>query len=90
MALRREARPLGGGATRGQVLGRVGVLRRSNGKRLGVPSMMLHVEMYDKTESGALTRAKGTSARHTNGALFYRRRDLIDPTGFLHRAPLPA
>lgn len=76
--------------TRGQRIGRVGVLKHGDGKRLGVPSMMLHFEMYDMTETGALTRAKGTSARHTNGALFYRRCDLIDPTGFLHRAPLPA
>jgi murein DD-endopeptidase MepM/ murein hydrolase activator NlpD len=74
---------------KGQRLGAVGVLVKPNGKRLGVPSMMLHGEMYDKTETGALTRAKGTSARHTNGAYFYRRRDLIDPTGFLVRAPLP-
>ena len=81
---------VGDAVARGQALGRVGVLTRSNGKRLGVPSMMLHFEMYDKTQTGALTRAQGTSARHTNGALFYRRRDLIDPMGFLHRAPLPA
>lgn len=75
---------------RGQVLGRIGILTRANGKRLNVPSMMLHFEMYDKTETGPLTRAKGTSARHTNSALFFRRRDLIDPTGFLHRAPFPS
>lgn len=74
--------------TKGQSLGRVGILKKSGGKRLGVPSMMLHFEMYDKTQTGALTRAAGTSARHSNGKPFYRRRDLIDPTGFLHRAPL--
>ena len=74
---------------RGDPVGRVGILKKANGKRLGVPSMMLHLEMYDKTETGALTRAKGTSARHVNGAPFLRRRDIVDPTGFLARAPLP-
>ncbi len=75
--------------TRGQQVGRVGILTKANGRRLGVPSMMLHLEMYDKTETGKLTRAAGTSGRHLNGAPFFRRRDLIDPTGFLVRAPLP-
>ncbi len=75
--------------TRGQQIGRVGILTKANGRRLGVPSMMLHLELYDKTETGALTRATGTSGRHLNGAPFMRRRDLVDPTGFLARAPLP-
>jgi len=50
---------------------------------------MLHFEMYDKTERGDLTRASGTSGRHTNGVPFLRRRDLVDPSGFMMRAPLP-
>ena len=75
---------------RGDLVGRVGVLTRANGKRLAVPSMMLHFEMYDKTQTGKLTRAVGTSARWTDRTPFFRRRDLIDPTGFLRRAPLPA
>lgn len=73
---------------KGQPIGRVGVLKKASGKRLGVASMMLHFEMYDKTQTGKLTRAAGTSARHSNRRPFFRRRDLIDPTGFLHRAPL--
>ena len=77
--------------SQGQKIGRVGVLRNTNGTRWdGVPSMMLHLEMYDKTESGVMRRAEGTSARSEHGVPFYRRRDLIDPTGFIHRAPLPA
>ena len=75
--------------TRGQQIGRVGILTKAGGGRLGVPSMMLHLEMYDKTETGNLTRAVGTSGRFMGGAPFLRRRDLIDPTGFLARAPLP-
>ncbi|WP_412063485.1 M23 family metallopeptidase [Rubrivirga sp. IMCC45206] len=78
----------GDSVTKGQKVGRVGILTHRNGKRLGVSSMMLHFEMYDKTQTGALTRALGTSARHTNRKPFFRRRDLIDPTGFLRRAPL--
>ncbi len=74
---------------KGQKIGRVGILKKKNGRRLGVPSMMLHFEMYDKTQTGKLTRAAGTSARNENGTLYYRRRDLIDPTGFIARAPLP-
>ena len=73
---------------RGQPVGRVGVLT-SRGRRMKLPSMMLHFEMYDKTERGALTRARGTSGRHLDGVPFLRRRDLVDPTGFLVRAPLP-
>ncbi len=74
---------------RGQPIGRVGILTNNDGRRLGVPSMMLHLELYDKTETGKLTRAEGTSARDAFGVPFFRRRDLIDPTGFLHRATLP-
>ena len=79
----------GDAVSQGDLVGRVGILKHANGRRLDVPSMMLHVEMYDKTQTGGLTRAIGTSARWTNGKPFYRRRDLIDPTGLLKRAPLP-
>ena len=74
---------------RGQPIGRVGILTRSNGRRLGVPSVVRHLEMYDKTETGALSEAKGTSGRHTNGVPFMRRRDLVDLSAFITRAPLP-
>ena len=73
---------------RGQPVGRVGILKRPNGSRLGVPSMMLHLEIYDKTETGKLTRADGTSARTAAGVPFFRRRDLTDPSGFVHRSAI--
>ncbi len=73
---------------RSQQLGRVGILLKG-GKRMNLPSMMLHLEMYDKTQTGALSRAQGTSAKTRNGTTFKRRKDLIDPTGFLKRAKLP-
>jgi len=71
---------------RGQKIGRVGILTRANGTRLGVPSMMLHLETYDKTETGKLTRADGTSARNEHGVPFKRRQDLMDPTALVRRA----
>lgn len=71
---------------RGRQVGRVGVLTRDDGMRLGVPSMMLHLEMYDKTETGKLTRAAGTSARDSAGRPYFRRRDIVDPSGFVHDA----
>lgn len=46
-------------------------------------------EMFAGTERGALTRAIGTSARSLDGRPFYRRADLLDPSGPLHLAPLP-
>lgn len=56
---------------------------------ISVPSAMLHVEFYDSTDGGALTRAAGTSAVDGfTGRPFLRRRDLFDPTGLLARAPL--
>lgn len=78
----------GDAVEKGQRVGRVGILKRPDGSRLGVPSMMLHLEMYDGTESGKLTRAVGTSARDPHGVPYFRRRDLVDPSGFLHEAPL--
>lgn len=74
---------------RSQQVGRVGILTKDDGSRLGVPSMMLHLELYDKTETGKLTRAIGTSARDAVGTPYFRRRDLIDPSGFVRRAALP-
>jgi len=74
---------------RGRKIGRVGILRQADGSRLGVPSMMLHLELYDKTETGKLTRAEGTSSRNAVGVPYLRRRDLIDPSGFVHRAARP-
>lgn len=75
--------------SRGQRIGRVGILTNDDGSRFNVPSMMLHLEMYDKTETGRLTRAEGTSARNEHGIPYRRRRDLVDPTGFIERADLP-
>jgi murein DD-endopeptidase MepM/ murein hydrolase activator NlpD len=76
----------GDNVERGQKVGRVGVLTNADGSRLGVASMMLHLEMYDKTESGKLTRAVGTSARSATGTPFLRRQDVIDPTAFVRAA----
>ena len=69
---------------RGQPIARVGHLQG-----LTLPSDMLHFELYDRTASGKLTQPTQTSARHPNGRTFRRRRDLLDPTPFLHRWPLP-
>lgn len=81
---------VGDAVASGQTLGEVGVLRDPDGSRWGgVASMMLHLELYDKTETGKLYRAAGTSARTEYGTPFFRRRDLVDPTGFLQRAALP-
>ena len=74
---------------RGQKIGRVGILTNEDGSRFDVQSMMLHLELYDKTETGRLRRAKGTSAHDPHGIAYHRRRDLIDPSGFVHRAELP-
>lgn len=50
---------------------------------INVPSDMLHLELYDKSETGSLTTNRQNSGRHTNQRFFLRRRDLIDPTPFL-------
>jgi murein DD-endopeptidase MepM/ murein hydrolase activator NlpD len=65
---------------KGQPIAKVGHL-----VGLTLPSDMLHIEFYDKTAAGSLTQGKATSARHTNGWSFRRRRDLVDPTPFLNR-----
>lgn len=71
-----------------QQIGRVGILTKSGGRRLNVPSMMLHLELFDKTASGKLTRAVGTSARNAAGVPYFRRADIVDPSGFVHRAAI--
>ncbi|MEM1054077.1 MAG: peptidoglycan DD-metalloendopeptidase family protein [Bacteroidota bacterium] len=79
--------------TAGQQVGRVGILKHSNGHRMNLPSMMLHFEMYDKTQPathGLTQRTRSRSALSEHGVPFYRRKDLIDPTGFIHRATLPS
>ncbi len=50
-----------------------------------VPSDMLHLELYDKSESGSLTVAAGPGSAMKNGVPFMRRKDLIDPTLNLNR-----
>jgi murein DD-endopeptidase MepM/ murein hydrolase activator NlpD len=82
---------VGDAVTSGQPIGAVGVMKNADGTRwTGVASMMLHLELYDKTETGKLYRAVGTSARSVHYVPFFRRKDLIDPTGFILRASLPA
>lgn len=78
---------LGDRVEKGQPIAMVGHL-----VGLRLPSDMLHIELYDKTATGPLGQGKATSARHTNGWPFLRRRDLVDPTPFLNRwqASLPA
>nr|WP_301284858.1 M23 family metallopeptidase [Acinetobacter pseudolwoffii] len=59
---------------RGQVIGYVGSLTTK-----GIPSMMLHLEMFSNTDN------TGT----LNGNSIYKRRsDLVDPTPFLDNALL--
>lgn len=58
---------------KGQVIGYVGNLKIS-----GIPSMMLHLEMYSNPSN------KGTLT--TGTSIYKRRSDLIDPTPFLDKA----
>ena len=69
---------VGAGVTMGHKIAEVGHLTG-----LTLPSDMLHFEIYDKTERGKLTRARGTSAIHTNRKPFLRRKDLMDATPLL-------
>ena len=46
------------------------------GKMQGLSQSMLHFEMYNNSESGPLTNK-------TNGSLYFRRGDLMNPTSFL-------
>lgn len=51
--------------------------------------VMLHVELYSGLRRGGLTQPAGRSAIHgPSGKPFMRRRDLMDPTALLARAPL--
>ncbi len=73
---------VGAGATvrAGQKIAKVGHLIG-----IKVPSDMLHFELYDKSESGALTIASGPRSAMKNNIPFMRRKDLIDPTLHLNR-----
>lgn len=59
----------------GQKIAKVGHLLNIN-----VPSDMLHLELYDKSASGALTVSAALGKKSSNGRPFMRRKDLIDPT----------
>lgn len=74
----------------GQRLGTVGVLTKANGRRLRVPSMMLHAEMYDGSGGDVPLSVKTwrSGVIGWNKRLTYRRKDLIDPTPHFLRAPL--
>lgn len=65
--------------TAGRKIARVGHL-----VGIQVPSDMLHLELYDKSVSGALTRSGSSSKTRADGVPFQRRKDLIDPTPFLN------
>jgi murein DD-endopeptidase MepM/ murein hydrolase activator NlpD len=57
----------------GQPIARVGKLG-------SITQSMLHLELYDKSEKGALT-VKNAKTKKTDGGIpFMRRKDLIDPT----------
>jgi murein DD-endopeptidase MepM/ murein hydrolase activator NlpD len=64
----------------GQKIARVGHLIG-----IQVPSDMLHLELYDKSEAGPLTVASGSVSAMKNNVPFMRRKDLIDPTLHLNR-----
>jgi len=49
-----------------------------------VPSDMLHLELYSKEGTGPLTADRAASKKHSNGRLFFRRSDLMDPTPHLN------
>lgn len=70
----------------GQKIARVGHLIG-----IKVPSDMLHLELYDKSRTGPLTRSIKDSLTRADGVPFLRRRDLIDPAPFLNtwKANLP-
>ncbi|HEX4951122.1 MAG TPA: peptidoglycan DD-metalloendopeptidase family protein [Blastocatellia bacterium] len=59
----------------GQPIAKVGHLIN-----IAVPSDMLHLELYDKSAHGPLSVKSGAGAKTSDGRLFYRRKDLIDPT----------
>jgi len=65
----------------GQKIARVGHLIG-----ITVPSDMLHLELYDKSDgaSGPLTVGASSSKRRADGVPFLRRKDLMDPTSSLN------
>jgi len=63
---------------RRQKIAEVGALIKKNGRRLGVPSMMLHIETYDGTASGNIGRAARTGAKTSLRKPFKRRIDLFN------------
>lgn len=67
--------------TKGQKIAKVGHL-----VGISVPSDMLHLEMYSKSASGALTVTNAAnSKKRSDGIPFFRRSDLIDPTSYLNQ-----
>jgi murein DD-endopeptidase MepM/ murein hydrolase activator NlpD len=53
---------------------------------IAVPSDMLHLELYSKGASGPLSVHEASrSKRRADGIPFYRRMDLLDPTGYLNQ-----
>jgi murein DD-endopeptidase MepM/ murein hydrolase activator NlpD len=67
----------GDNVSEGQKIARVGHLIG-----IKVPSDMLHLEMYDKSDDaeGPLTVGKSLSRKRADGVPFLRRKDLVDPT----------
>jgi len=63
--------------TPGQPIAKVGKLN-------SISNSMLHLELYDKSASGALTVKNSQTKKTANGIPFMRRRDLIDPTAKLN------
>jgi murein DD-endopeptidase MepM/ murein hydrolase activator NlpD len=63
--------------TAGQAIAKVGKLN-------SITNSMLHLELYDKSATGALTVKNNQTKRAANGMPFMRRRDLIDPTAKLN------
>jgi murein DD-endopeptidase MepM/ murein hydrolase activator NlpD len=54
------------------------------GKLNSIINSMLHLELYDKSASGALTVKNNQTKKTANGIPFMRRRDLVDPTAKLN------
>ena len=59
--------------TKGQKIAEIGHL-----VGISVPSDMLHAEMYDKTQTGQISRSAATGAKTSNGRPFKRRKDLFN------------
>lgn len=72
---------VGARVTRGQVIAYVG--------RLNSGSSMLHFEMFKGTASGSLTQGGNRTYDFVPNRPYSRRRDVINPTYYLDRWPLP-